>query len=90
MIFCVQTYFQAGAEDRGIALSKQLVDIFEKDLYYYESFPSKHQKFLNQHKEECVQTLGSLRYQILADKSGDAIDLLNQRLDRILENKAQF
>jgi tetratricopeptide (TPR) repeat protein len=81
----VEAYFRAGNPERGLDLANRMVDIHENNLRYFERFPSKHRRFLDQHIQETIWVFRYLRYS-LPEFEETCKDLF-ERLDRILESR---
>ncbi len=88
VIYYVQSYLRAGETEKGLALANKLVDINEAKVRYYERFPAKHRKFLENYTREAVSMFGYLRYQMLQGFDEPCKELF-ERLDKLLEGRVQ-
>lgn len=61
MLYQVEAYLQAGADEKGMKLANELFRIYEDRLLYCESFPRKYSNSLNGEMQECYGVFDGLR-----------------------------
>ena len=60
MMYQMEAYFQAGANEKGLALAQQLLDIYMKRLQYVERFPSRFRKSIVEEQRECLSVFSEM------------------------------
>ncbi|MCL2413978.1 MAG: DUF2723 domain-containing protein [Bacteroidales bacterium] len=83
VILYVQAYARTGKIEKALDLASKMVDIYERNLLYFESFPPRHRRFLETHIQEALSVLMNLRHSMLQGFERESEELF-ERLDNLL------